>query len=61
MTLSVIWKTCSICSFVWMSSSESEDPVGCPNCHKFDNEILDIDKEVRKAIREKVTKPSMFL
>jgi hypothetical protein len=44
-----------------MSSSESEDPVGCPNCHKFDNEILDIDKEVRKAIREKVTKPSMFL
>jgi hypothetical protein len=54
---SVVWKTCWNCSFVWMSSSE--DP--CPNCHKFDNQTLNIDREVRKANREKVKKPSMFL
>jgi hypothetical protein len=44
-----------------MSSSEDKQPQPCPNCHKFDNQILDIDKEVRKSEREKVKKASMFL
>jgi nitrate/TMAO reductase-like tetraheme cytochrome c subunit len=41
--------------------SSSEDSSECPNCHKFDNQVLAIEKEVRKSEREKVKKASMFL
>jgi hypothetical protein len=44
-----------------VDNPKQEDKEKCPMCGRFNQRILDIDREVRKADREKVKKSSVFL
>jgi rubrerythrin len=45
--ISVVWKKCFKCSYVWMSS-EDKNNQKCPSCGRFNQRILNVEQELRK-------------